>query len=74
MKRIMIVMGTRPEAVKLCPLVRELKERGAHETLVLSTGQHRAMLDSALTQQPRKASGASAVWRQQSGQRRASMF
>ncbi|MBR3894673.1 MAG: UDP-N-acetylglucosamine 2-epimerase (non-hydrolyzing) [Clostridia bacterium] len=48
MKRIMIVMGTRPEAVKLCPLVRELRSRGKHEILVLSTGQHRAMLDSAL--------------------------
>lgn len=48
MKRIMIVMGTRPEAVKLCPLVRELKARGVYEVQVLSTGQHRAMLDSAL--------------------------
>ena len=49
MKRIMIVMGTRPEAIKLCPLVRELKRRGTHEVLVTATGQHRAMLDSALS-------------------------
>ena len=48
MKRIMVVMGTRPEAIKLCPLVRELRGRGRHEILVCSTGQHRAMLDSAL--------------------------
>ena len=48
MKRIMIVMGTRPEAIKLCPLVCELKRRGGFEVLVVSTGQHRAMLDSAL--------------------------
>ena len=49
MKKIMVVMGTRPEAIKLCPLVRELKRRTAFETLVCSTGQHRAMLDSALS-------------------------
>jgi len=48
MKRVMVVMGTRPEAIKLCPLVLELKKRRAIETLVCSTGQHRAMLDSAL--------------------------
>ena len=48
MKRVMIVMGTRPEAIKLCPLVLELKRRRSVETLVCSTGQHRAMLDSAL--------------------------
>lgn len=48
MKRIMIVMGTRPEAVKLCPLIRELRKRETYEIFVLSTGQHRAMLDSAL--------------------------
>ena len=49
MKRIMIAMGTRPEAIKLCPLVKELRERKRDEVLVLSTGQHREMLDSALT-------------------------
>lgn len=48
MKRIMIVMGTRPEAIKLCPLIRELRSRGCFEVTVCATGQHRAMLDSAL--------------------------
>lgn len=48
MKRLMIVMGTRPEAIKLCPPVCELKRRGNYEVSVVSTGQHRAMLDSAL--------------------------
>ena len=48
MKKIMMIMGTRPEAIKLCPLVTELKKRGNAEIQVLSTGQHRAMLDSAL--------------------------
>ena len=48
MKRIMVIMGTRPEAIKLCPVVRELRRQGGFETLVTSTGQHRAMLDSAL--------------------------
>ena len=48
MKRVMVVMGTRPEAIKLCPLVRELKSRKHFEVSVCSTGQHRAMLDSAM--------------------------
>ena len=48
MERIMTVVGTRPEAIKLCPLIRELKKRGRWEILVCSTGQHRTMLDSAL--------------------------
>lgn len=48
MKRLMIVMGTRPEAIKLCPPVCELKRRGNFEVSIVSTGQHRAMLDSAL--------------------------
>lgn len=48
MERIMIIMGTRPEAIKLCPLVLELKRRKKHEVLVCSTGQHRSMLDSVL--------------------------
>ena len=48
MERIMIIMGTRPEAIKLCPLVLELKKRKKHEVLVCSTGQHRSMLDSVL--------------------------
>ena len=48
MQRIMIIMGTRPEAIKLCPLVLELKGRKKHEVLVCSTGQHRSMLDGVL--------------------------
>jgi len=48
MERIMIIMGTRPEAIKLCPLVLELKKRKKYDVLVCSTGQHRSMLDSVL--------------------------
>ena len=48
MKRIMLVFGTRPEAIKMCPLVRELKARKGLETLVCVTGQHRQMLDQVL--------------------------
>ena len=46
MKKILIVIGTRPEAIKLCPLVHELSSRpNEFETKVCSTGQHREMLD-----------------------------
>lgn len=48
MKRIMLVFGTRPEAIKMCPLVNELKTRECLETLVCVTGQHRQMLDQVL--------------------------
>lgn len=48
MKKIMLVFGTRPEAIKMCPLVRELKKRKTLETLVCVTGQHRQMLDQVL--------------------------
>ena len=48
MERIMVMVGTRPEAIKLCPLIRELKKRGRWEIQVCSTGQHRTLLDSAL--------------------------
>ena len=48
MERIIVMLGTRPEAIKLCPLIRELKKRGRWEVLVASTGQHRALLDSAM--------------------------
>ncbi|WP_409302862.1 non-hydrolyzing UDP-N-acetylglucosamine 2-epimerase [Peribacillus sp. SCS-155] len=47
-KKIMIVFGTRPEAIKMCPLVRELKTRDKLETVVCVTGQHRQMLDQVL--------------------------
>lgn len=48
MKRIMIVFGTRPEAIKMCPLVNELRSRQNIKTIVCVTGQHRQMLDQVL--------------------------
>ena len=47
-KKIMLVFGTRPEAIKMCPLVNELKTRKNLETIVCVTGQHRQMLDQVL--------------------------
>lgn len=44
----MLVFGTRPEAIKMCPLVNELKRRKEIETVVCVTGQHRQMLDQVL--------------------------
>ena len=44
----MLVFGTRPEAIKMCPLVNELKTRESLETIVCVTGQHRQMLDQVL--------------------------
>lgn len=49
MKKVMLVFGTRPEAIKMCPLVNELKTRKEIETIVCVTGQHRQMLDQVLT-------------------------
>lgn len=48
MKKIMLVFGTRPEAIKMCPLVNELKKRDGVELTVCVTGQHRQMLDQVL--------------------------
>lgn len=48
MKTIMLVFGTRPEAIKMCPLVNELKDREKIRTVVCVTGQHRQMLDQVL--------------------------
>lgn len=48
MKKIMLVFGTRPEAIKMCPLVNELKCRKSLQTVVCVTGQHRQMLDQVL--------------------------
>lgn len=48
MKTVMLVFGTRPEAIKMCPLVNELKTRKNIKTLVCVTGQHRQMLDQVL--------------------------
>lgn len=47
-KKVMLVFGTRPEAIKMCPLVNELKTRDSLETVVCVTGQHRQMLDQVL--------------------------
>ena len=44
----MLVFGTRPEAIKMCPLVNELKKRKNIKTIVCVTGQHRQMLDQVL--------------------------
>lgn len=48
MKKVMLVFGTRPEAIKMCPLVKELKSRKNLETIVCVTGQHREMLKQVL--------------------------
>lgn len=48
MKKIMLVFGTRPEAIKMCPLVNELKSRNNVKVIVCVTGQHRQMLDQVL--------------------------
>ena len=48
MKKIMCVFGTRPEAIKMCPLVNELKKRSEIEVIVCVTAQHRQMLDQVL--------------------------
>lgn len=48
MKKIMIVFGTRPEAIKMCPLVKELKKEKEFQTLVCVTGQHKEMLKQVL--------------------------
>ena len=47
-KKVMLVFGTRPEAIKMCPLVNELKKRPSIQTVVCVTGQHRQMLDQVL--------------------------
>jgi len=49
MKKVMLVFGTRPEAIKMCPLVKELQKRkDEFQTIVCVTGQHREMLDQVL--------------------------
>ena len=48
MQKIMLVFGTRPEAIKMCPLVNELKTRKDIQAVVCVTGQHRQMLDQVL--------------------------
>ena len=46
--KVLSVFGTRPEAIKMCPLALELKQRPEFESLVCVTAQHREMLDSVL--------------------------
>ena len=49
MKTVMLVFGTRPEAIKMCPLVKEFQKRTSEfKTVVCVTGQHREMLDQVL--------------------------
>ena len=48
MKKVMLVFGTRPEAIKMCPLVNELRTRQGIETVVCVTGQHKEMLQQVL--------------------------
>ena len=48
MKNVLIVFGTRPEAIKMCPVVNELKSRKNIDTKVCVTGQHREMLAQVL--------------------------
>ena len=48
MKKIMLVFGTRPEAIKMCPLVNELKKRENIKVTVCVTGQHKEMLSQVL--------------------------
>lgn len=48
-KKIMLIFGTRPEAIKMCPLVMELKKNQRFKTTVCVTGQHRQMLDQVLS-------------------------
>ena len=48
MKKIMLVFGTRPEAIKMCPLIMELQRRNDIGVTVVVTGQHRQMLEQVL--------------------------
>lgn len=48
MKKVLVIFGTRPEAIKMCPLVIELKSRSQLETIVCVTGQHKQMLNQVL--------------------------
>ena len=48
MKKVMTVFGTRPEAIKMCPLILEMRKRTSLEVVVCVTAQHRQMLDQVL--------------------------
>ena len=47
-KKVLLVFGTRPEAIKMCPLVKELKSRNIFDVKLCVTGQHRQMLEQVL--------------------------
>lgn len=49
LKKVLVVFGTRPEAIKLCPLIKELEKKNSFTTLVCTTGQHIEMLEEVLT-------------------------
>ena len=48
MRKVMCVFGTRPEAIKMCPLINEMKKREGLSVIVCVTAQHREMLDQVL--------------------------
>ena len=48
MTRILVVLGTRPEAIKLAPLIRRMRQNPSIDLRVISTGQHREMLQQVL--------------------------
>ena len=48
LKTVLFVFGTRPEAIKMCPLINEFKLRKIYQIVVVVTGQHRKMLDQVL--------------------------
>ncbi|WP_286978646.1 non-hydrolyzing UDP-N-acetylglucosamine 2-epimerase, partial [Aminobacterium sp. UBA5514] len=48
-RKIVCVVGTRPEAIKMAPVILELRNNKEYNTLVLATGQHSDMLDQALS-------------------------
>lgn len=50
LKKIMVIFGTRPEAIKMCPLIKELKKRKELKVTVCVTGQHREMLEQVLNE------------------------
>ena len=50
-KTILVIFGTRPEAIKMCPLIKELRTRQGIKTIVCVTGQHRQMLEDVYKRQ-----------------------
>ena len=46
--KVLVVFGTRPEAIKMCPLILELKKEESIDTIVCLTGQHKEMLDQVM--------------------------